>query len=282
MNTGNWRTAQASAIGLAHINQNTSCQDRLLCRVINANGGEVLVAVIADGAGSAEKGFRGAELACQLFADEISAFLNSAGASVKSLNEDFGKRWITYFQQKVAETARADEKSARDYASTLVAAVIGETSAVFYQIGDGGIVVSDSGLPESYRFAVAPAESDYVNMTDFVTDEMASEQLRFNLVEETIEDLILFSDGIFPVAVDYQTNQPHEPFLIPMIAPLRNLNSSSTNGNGAGNDLNEKLEKFLASPKLNEKTDDDKTIILASRAQPSINKIMAETSSSVV
>ncbi len=92
----------------------------------------------------------------------------------------------------------------------------------------------------------------------------------------------MFSDGIFPVAVDYQTNQPHEPFLIPMIAPLRNLNSSSTNGNGAGGDLNEKLEKFLASPKLNEKTDDDKTIILASRAQPNINKIKAETSSSVV
>jgi hypothetical protein len=41
-----------------------------------------------------------------------------------------------------------------------------------------------------------------------------------------------------------------------MIAPLRN---------GASNDLNEKLEKFLASPKINEKTDDDKTIILASR-----------------
>lgn len=282
MNTGNWRTAQASAIGLAHINQNTSCQDRLLCRVINANGGEVLVAVIADGAGSAEKGFRGAELVCRLFIDEISAFLDSASASVKSLTEDFGKRWITYFQQKVAETARADGKTARDYASTLVAAVIGETGAVFYQIGDGGIVISDSGLPKSYRFAVAPAESEYVNMTDFVTDAAASERLRFNLVEETIEDLILFSDGIFPIAVDYQTNQPHEPFLIPMIAPLRNLNSSSTNGNGAGNDLNEKLEKFLASPKLNEKTDDDKTIILASRAQPNINKIKAETSSSVV
>lgn len=282
MNTGNWRTAQASAIGLAHINQNTSCQDRLLCRVINANGGEVLVAVIADGAGSAEKGFQGAEIACKLFIDEISAFLDSANASVKSLTEDFGKRWITYFQQKVAETAQADGKTVRDYASTLVAAVIGANYAVFYQIGDGGIVISDCGLPESYRFAVAPAESEYVNMTDFVTDETASERLRYNLVEETIEDLILFSDGIFPVAVDYQTNQPHEPFLIPMIAPLRNSNSSSTNGNGAGGDLNEKLEKFLASPKLNDKTDDDKTIILASRVKTKINKIKVETTSPVV
>ena len=97
-------------------------------------------------------------------------------------------------------------------------------------------------------------------MTDFLTDETARERLRFNFVEERIEDLILFSDGVAPVAVNYQTNAPHEPFLAPMIAPLRS--GSSANG------LNEKLEKFLSSPKINEKTDDDKTIILASRHKP--------------
>ena len=94
-------------------------------------------------------------------------------------------------------------------------------------------------------------------MTDFVTDETAMHRLRFNFVEEEIEDLILFSDGIFPVAVDFQTNEPHAPFLAPMLAPLRN----GADGDG----LNEKLASFLASPKINEKTDDDKTIILASR-----------------
>lgn len=281
MNKRVWRVAKASATGQAHINQNTGCQDSLSCRIINSTAdGEVLTAVIADGAGSAEKGFQGAEIACKLFNDEVSAFLEIAGASVKSLTEDFGKRWISYFQQKIAETARAEERNPRDYASTLVAAVIGETTAVFYQIGDGGIVVSDSGLPGSYRFAVAPADSEYVNMTDFITDPEATERIRYNLIEEKVEDLILFSDGIFPVAVDYQTNRPHEPFLMPMIAPLRN--SDSSNGNGAGSDLNEKLEKFLASPKLNEKTDDDKTIILASRARANIDKIRAETISEVV
>jgi len=99
-------------------------------------------------------------------------------------------------------------------------------------------------------------------MTEFLTDETAANSLRFVLVEEAIEDLILFSDGIFAVAVNYQTGKPHEPFLMPMIAPLRKGN--------APNDLNEKLENFLASPKLNEKTDDDKTIILASRANGKI------------
>jgi serine/threonine protein phosphatase PrpC len=259
MNQNSWRMAHASAIGLAHINQNTECQDRFACRSVKtAAEGEVLIAVVADGAGSTTDGQIGAEVACEIFAGEVADFLSAKDARVKSLNEEFGRRWISYFQQKIGETARENKKELRDYASTLVGAVIGERSAAFYQIGDGGIVFSASGAPASYRFAIAPVEAEYVNVTDFVTDETAAERLRFEMVEETVEDLILFSDGIYAVAVDYQTGQPHEPFLMPMIAPLRN--------GAALNGLSEKLENFLASPKINEKTDDDKTIILASRA----------------
>lgn len=258
MKRAKWRCAHASAIGLAHLNQNTVCQDRFLCRAIETARGEILIAVVADGAGSTTDGQRGAEIACEFFAGQIAEFLNAANASVESLNADFGRRWIAYFQARIAEAAREEGKSVRDYASTLVGAVVGENGAAFYQIGDGAAVYSVSGKPESYRFGIEPAESQYVNMTDFLTDETAGERLRFMFVEAAIEDLILFSDGIFAVAVNYQTNQPHEPFLMPMIAPLRNENSAEG--------LNEKLEKFLSSPKINEKTDDDKTIILASRA----------------
>lgn len=255
---GKWRFAHASAIGLAHINQNTDCQDRFACRTIETEtDGEVLIAIVADGAGSAEMGWRGAETACALFTEGIAAFLSSKGASISSLSIDFGSRWIEYFQRAIAEIAGAENKTLRDYATTLVAAVIGEKSAVFYQVGDGGIVYSPTGAAESYQFAIAPTESLYVNMTDFLTDETAFEALRFETFDEPIEDAILFSDGIFAVAVDYQNNRPHEPFLMPMIAPLRN--------GAAGGALNDKLAAFLGSPKLNEKTDDDKTIILASR-----------------
>jgi len=262
-----WRTAYASATGAAHLAQNTICQDRFSCQTIETANGEVLIAVVADGAGSAAEGHRGAEIACKLFTAEIASFLNSQNASIKSLNADFGKRWITYFQQKIGEIARADDKTVRDYASTFLGAVVGETDAAFFQVGDGGIVVSASGAAESYRFAVAPSDSLYVNMTDFLTDETAVERLRFEMTHEKIEDLILFSDGIFPVAVNYQTNQPHEPFLMPMIAPLRK---------GGANGLSEKLESYLDAPKINEKTDDDKTIILASRASAQAATVSAE------
>ena len=255
--SGKWRVAQASVIGQSHLNQNTVCQDRLSTRIIESEtDGEILIAVVADGAGSTTNGQRGAEIACEFFVNQVAEITKIA--SVKSLNEDFGRRWIEFYQQQIFEIARKEKKELREYATTLVGAVVSRDCAVFYQVGDGGAVFSTCGKLESYRFSIAPVETEYVNMTEFLTDEAAANSLRFILVEETIEDLILFSDGIFAVAVNYQTGKPHEPFLMPMIAPLRNGN--------APNDLNGKLENFLASPKLNEKTDDDKTIILASRA----------------
>lgn len=267
MNQNSWRIAHASAIGLAHINQNTECQDRFACCTVETAGeGEVLIAVVADGAGSTTSGQTGAQIACQIFTEEVADFLSAKDASVKSLTADFGRLWISYFQQKIAEISQKDKKALRDYASTFVGAVIGKTNAAFYQIGDGAIVISASGDAKSYRFAIAPIETEYVNVTEFVTDETAAESLRFELIEETVEDLILFSDGIYAVAVDYQTNEPHEPFLMPMVAPLRNGNVPQG--------LNEKLKNFLASPKINEKTDDDKTIILASRAAVKTASVM--------
>jgi serine/threonine protein phosphatase PrpC len=257
---GKWRYAHAAVIGLAHLNQNTECQDRFVCRTIETEAnGEVLIAAVADGAGSTTRGQRGAEIACEFFAEQVSEFLKIRNASIRSLNEEFGIRWIEFFQARIKALAAEEKKERRDYASTFVGAVVGAGAGAFYQIGDGGAVFSSSGKAESYRFTIEPLDAEYVNTTEFLTDDAAADSLRFRLVEDAIEDLILFSDGIFAVAVNYQTNQPHEPFLMPMIAPLRNGN--------AANDLNEKLENFLASPKLNEKTDDDKTIILASRCK---------------
>ena len=254
-----WRFAHASVTGAAHVNQNTFCQDRFVCRAVETGAGEILIAVVADGAGSSSSGEIGAEIACALFAEQAAEFLKSANASVKLLNEEFGKRLIAYLQEKINAVALENKKPLREYASTFLGAVVGASGAAFYQIGDGAMVFSANGATNSYRFAIEPAEAEYVNMTDFVTDAAATERLRFAFIDEPIEDLILFSDGIFAVAVDYQTAKPHEPFLLPMIAPLRAGND--TNG------LNEKLENFLNSPKINEKTDDDKTIILASRRE---------------
>ena len=79
-----WRYANASVIGQAHIRQETTCQDRLLCRTIDTKtDGEIFVAVVADGAGSTSHGQIGAEVACETFIGQVADFLNSGNASVR-------------------------------------------------------------------------------------------------------------------------------------------------------------------------------------------------------
>ena len=173
-----WRYANASVIGQAHINQETVCQDRLLCRTIETKSdGEVFIAVVADGAGSTSHGQIGAEVACETFAAQVSDFLNSGNASVNSLNEDFGKFWIGFFQTKIKLIADEKKEEIRDFASTFIGAIVGENATVFYQVGDGGAVFSADGKPESYQFGIEPSESEYVNATEFLTDENAVESL---------------------------------------------------------------------------------------------------------
>lgn len=257
MSANSWRVAYASATGAAHENQSTECQDRLVCRVLKVRDANLLIAAIADGAGSTTDGQTGAEIACSTFVDVVADFLTSTKASVSSLSEEFGRRWVEFCRTQIAAKASQSDKELRDFASTFVGAVVGEDAAAFFQVGDGGCVFSIDGAPGSYEFAIEPTETEYVNITEFLTDDNAAESIRFRLSEQRISDVVLFSDGIFAVAVDYANNRPHEPFLLPMIAPLKN---------GVVPDgINEKLERFLSSSKINEKTDDDKTIILASR-----------------
>ena len=175
-----WRYANASVIGQAHINQETVCQDRLLCRTIETKSdGEVFVAVVADGAGSTSHGQIGAEIACETFIGQVADFLNSGNASVCSLNEDFGKFWIEFFQAQIKLIADEKKEEIRDFASTFIGAIVGENATVFYQVGDGGAVFSTDGKPESYHFGIEPSESEYVNTTEFLTDENAVESLAF-------------------------------------------------------------------------------------------------------
>ena len=251
MSDQTWRVTGASVTGTSHINEGTECQDRFTWRTTSDG---IFIAALADGAGSTLHGGIGASMACDGLLESLETFL--ATNSIEALTPEFGKHWVTYFQDQLINRAITDETDIREYSSTLAAAVLAEARSVFFQIGDSGILIS--GGDGGFEFAVDPEENEYVNMTSFLTDEDASEKMRIVELEERVSDLVMFSDGLETIAIDYKTGKPYEPFLRPMIAPLKN-------GSGSA-ELDRKLEDFLSSPALNEKTDDDKTLILASRA----------------
>ena len=248
----NWKIIAASLPGTAHVRRGAACQDAFAFRVFEKNAGEILTIAVADGAGSAKFAEIGARTVCDFFVSGVAALLENSG-KVSDLNEEFFFEFLKALT--AALTASGENADLDDYACTFLAVAASATETVFAQIGDGAIVYSSEW--DEFRLFAVPQQGEYANTTNFVTDESAAEKLQFRYFENRIEELAIFSDGLQRLAIDFQSKQPHQPFFRSMLAPLR-ANHPATN-------LEEKLSAFLNSPKINERTDDDKTLILASR-----------------
>jgi len=257
MNPGRWRHVAASVIGTSHQRTGGSCQDSNACIVFpHSPDGDVLLAVVADGAGSAQQAEAGSALACQSITASAQRYLSRR--RLAQITHRTVERWIRNFQQEVLNIASAAGLKPRDYACTLLAALIGQHRAVFFQIGDGSIVVSDAE-ERSYGHVFWPERGEYENATFFATDRRFAANLRFESVRRNIVELAMFSDGLQRLALDFQKTMPHEPFFRGIFPPVRK--SSPEN---AGQ-LAEGLSNFLSSARVNQRTDDDKTLILATR-----------------
>jgi hypothetical protein len=259
-----WKYAYASVPGRYHLKIGLPCQDFCDCRCITVPGGEtVLIAVAADGAGSARFAEMGAKLACYLLADGIKELLES-GINIDGLTRDKANSLIEKLQQEVAFHAHIYGSSSRDFASTLIAAVIGLRESVFFQIGDGAAVISQHERPGEYRPVFWPQNKEYVNMTHFVTDcGPGCEAMEYVLLRGAVDELAIFSDGLQSLALQYQSRTAYTPFFKPLFASLASLDS------GNGRVLNS-LSSFLNSDKFNKRTDDDKTLVIAVRVSRGI------------
>lgn len=242
-----------------------SCQDAGECRLVPVlNHHSTLVAVVSDGAGSASEAEEGAKLACSMFSDEIVSFLESGGCA-RDVSREFTVSVIEGFQREIARRADAKRLTPRDFACTLLAAVVDEHSAVFLQIGDGAIVLAEQKDPDQYCWVFWPQRGEYENQTSFATDADATDRLEHEFDERSIDEVALFTDGLQRIALHYQSQTAYAPFFRPMFAPLR---AAPT---GFSSALSSLLLWFLDSQSVNDRTDDDKTLILATRRAAGIS-----------
>jgi Protein phosphatase 2C len=259
MSRSKWRIAGASVEGTSHTERGDACQDYHRFRSVASENDDVVIATAADGAGSASNGLDGAKMVCDSFVKNVASYF-SRGGRIDQLNDDFITRWVADIQSRIARAAKTGGKEARDYSCTFLGAVVSSGDAVFFQIGDGAIVYSTIDAPGAYRFPIVPAESMYVNTTDFITDAAAAQKIKIQFLPEAVGNFALFTDGIQALAIDYSDGgkgKPHTPFWTPMFAPFARKVDTA--------DLAKKLEMFLASETVNRRTDDDKTLILISR-----------------
>jgi hypothetical protein len=135
-----------------------------------------------------------------------------------------------------------------------VGAILAAGWAAFAQIGDGAMVFDGD---EGYTVAFWPDTGEYVNMSYFLTDELFRDRLRIEIVERTVNELAVFTDGLQMLALDFTATQTHGPFFAPLFNTLR-----------SGTDimkLSDSIRVFLDSKRINERTDDDKSLLLAAR-----------------
>ena len=258
MTQGGWRYIAASAVGTSHQKVGGTCQDANDCQVYLLPSGEsILVAAAADGAGSAACGGEGATRACSVFVGLVNDHLTS-GNAVEQISIETARFWTTVIQSALGKEAESLSRERRDFACTLLGLVAGSSCMACLQIGDGVVVVADSE-EQVYGHVFWPDRGEYSNTTHFVTQDEALEHLRFASVRREIVEVALLTDGLQSIALNYQQQTAHQPFFRGLFAPLR------TAEEGWSSELSKSLMEFLSSPRVNEKTDDDKTLILACR-----------------
>ena len=249
-----WRHLAASVQGASHVRSGVPCQDFSV--VADLPGGGGLLLACADGAGSARHAEVGAETACRALVAEVNRFAD-AGGRIDTLTKETAATWLDAVRAAIQAQADAVNLPTREFACTLVAALVGDASAAFLQVGDGAIVTASPAASPEVVFW--PEQGEYANTTYFVTGVDAHRRLRLDVRTTPVHDVALFTDGLQHIALRYETRLPHQPFFDPMFARLR------TDQQWPG--LGGALASFLGSEAISTRTDDDCTLVLACRCE---------------
>lgn len=249
-----WKTLCESAIGTAHCDLGIPCQDYGLVCDHAGPAGHAVIAVCADGAGSASHADVGARVTCESVAEQARLWLDATNHE-QQLSRDVVLAWVNDVRQHIVDVATSLDVSSRELACTLLGAVVNDCTATFFQVGDGAIVAATNG---EFEIVFWPQSGEYANVTNFLTNDDVEQQLVFEQRSIAVDEFALLTDGLQMLALDFTHRQAHAPFFEPLFARLRSeVDAASLSG---------PLRHFLQSTPVNERTDDDKTLILASRS----------------
>jgi Protein phosphatase 2C len=248
-----WRHIAQSLQGPSHLKDGTVCQDSNGVRLLGDGATGTLVACVSDGAGSAKFSDTGSTIACNAIIENAAAHFSEHNQFDGIAREDV-LRWCEDARTRIQNEARSRECNCREFASTLCVVIAAPDCSVFFQIGDGAIIVRNRGI---YGVVFWPQSGEYANSTNFLTADDYQNRLEFVTITSPCSDVALFTDGLERLALRFDIQTPHGPFFDPLFRALRGANDLDG--------LNEGLRQFLASDSMQQRSDDDKTLILATR-----------------
>jgi Protein phosphatase 2C len=224
-----WRVAGASVRGTSHIEFDIPCQDYCSYQRLPIGSSSGLIIAIADGAGSA----RFSETGARVVVDHLLKIIDQSEATALQQGEEL-----------------------REFGCTILFALVGELASFFVQIGDGAWIVKRN---DQYLAATWPSDGEYVNETTFLTSPNWAESIRCQLIDN-VSAVAGFTDGLQRLALQLDNQTVYAPFFDPLFSVLRTSEDDSS--------LISPLMEFLASERVSDRTDDDKTLVLACQCKP--------------
>lgn len=239
----------ASIQGSGHERLAVPCQDAHSWAITEQG---VLLAAIADGAGSAQYAEKGAARAVEGAVHYLRDRLDSGTPTDSEGYSQLVSEAFRHARLAVEQEASNHESPVRDFASTLLIAVATDKIAAVGQIGDGAIVIGDD--EDNVMALTRPEHGEYINETVFLTGPQALSQIQTNIWIGKPRYVSLFSDGLQMLALKMPEGTPHPPFFRPL---FRFIAETSDTLSGR-----EDLSSFLFSPRIRSRTDDDLTLLV--------------------
>jgi hypothetical protein len=243
-----WKAVGKSVIGTAHEKGEIPCQDFSDYWQCRLGDEKALIIGISDGAGSATLSHVGSKEAIGFIMRQVTLFEESTA----HITREHVQGWFAKTLEHLQETAKREQLESKELACTLLLAILGKNHAVFAQIGDGAWVMEKN---ETVHPVTWPYNGEFANETKFITSADAFEFLQFQKLDEPLTAVAGFTDGIQALALNYADKSVHVPFFAPIFTALRDCEDQTS--------LLSPLIHFLSSEKVNERTDDDKTLVVA-------------------
>lgn len=238
-----WILTAASSTGTSHERSGIPCQDAYAHHVLGDN---TLVIAIADGAGCARHADQGALLAVAA----ATGAIRGACAARTARGPAFLRTTLLESVRAARETILAKAPgSAREYATTLLLAIVTRKHVGVAQMGDGAIVA----LQHHDRLVVLSRqqEREYVNEVTFLTADDYERELHVSITPRRgLRGIALMTDGVETLGITRANNAAHAGFFLPL---FRQAMTGLDDG---------ALGAFLSSPPVLARTDDDKTIVM--------------------
>jgi hypothetical protein len=252
-----WRWAGAISTGTSHLKRRSLCQDFASCMSFATPSGPLMVAVVSDGAGSASHSRHGSRMVCHGFMRGLAHHVQDADGEPPDEEAVFSM--LDTIRDRIATAAKRAHRSKRAFASTLVAVIAAQDWTVIVHVGDGACAVSANGK-STWHVPSWPWHGEYASSTAFVTEDPVP-RLRLTLLKHSIDRFAVFSDGLERLVLDHGTKRAFTPFFERMLLPLQ-----QSTARGRDRHLSQALRQFLSGNNVTDRTDDDTSLIIGTRA----------------